>query len=623
MIMDPFEHSDEIHLTLISNAIVTHPENTLFRFKNSLALPLRVSVGDEWEVALQSLSLSNALDYDGFEEDIAEEEAVQSRLKRLTQLKLNEEDLEVTSSAFLIEQYMDSEESMEKIKETLINFISHRDHYRQRFYQEQKTLDEEMQKLKTHGNVPKLVQNKIDTFIVTRARRNRLKRLVRKLNTVFVAYTLNKHLTSLSPVFLELDQIETESGAGKEIAQFYLNGEGPSVFVNYTPTIKCFFPLNHSYLSTIAVNITDLRGHTLRGRAANPSVVNLTLRKKKKANGMNKDGYEYRTCYVRNDDGDHPLNFHADLPSFLSKCGVSNPWEVALVKSSLPHRLLHLAGKYVIQVIERYQARKGKLVHQLPAEEVLDLITKSREDSRYYFKSHEVQFEHNPSADDLIELLSSILGEVDQQNDETHRREYLKFYRFNVRKSGKRIKITANRRLIILLPNVLAVVLGFQNQVLMLDEHYCCLELRDKGQSSEEGAERVPDVSPDNPISDPEVLKTMDDRYAIRAQFPLVVDMLVPQNLLLYADFITPSLVGNAYGQYLTNIPLTRDHSFYSEYSPMHPEYHKLNTNALQRVGFKMLHTDGTVPVLEYQTTTQIISKYQTILTLSFRRRIE
>lgn len=625
--MDPFEVdcSEEAHVTLVSNAARAHPENTLFNFTNSLAIPLQVGLGDEWEVALQSISVSNALGYD-FKEDAEEERKISERLDRLTEAPsypLEEDDVENTSAEFLIGQYWHSEEAMEKIKEALVRFVKNRDRIRKRFFTQQKELDERLEALTTYAPLTKLEQNAVDAFTLTRARRDRLNRLVAKLQTVYVAYTLNKHLTSYSPVYLELEEVSTEWLSGKEIAQFNLNADSDSVFVNYTPRIKCFFPLKNRYLPKLSARIKDGRGNTLSGKAGNPTVINLTLRKKRRRNAMNREEYEYRTCYVQSEPGQSPVNFYADLPSFLTEYGVSTAWEMALVKSSVPHRILHLPGKYRIEVVERFQERPERMLHHMDLEVVQDLIRKSREDSRYYFKSHEFEFEHNPSINDLIELLSSVLGEADQQNNPTavNARQYSKFYRFKARKQTSRVKITGNRRLVVIMPNPLAACLGFQNQVIVLDDHNCCLELRDKADRVD--GEKVPDISPDNIISDLEELKKHEERYAIRAQFPADTDLLTPQNLLLYTDCITSSLVGNSYGQYLTNIPLSRsNNSFFSEFACLHPEYHKLNTNALDRVNFKLLETAGTVPVFQYANTSQIISNYQSIFTLSFRRKI-
>ena len=45
----------------MSNANLAHPENTLFKFTNVLAIPLRTPPGERWEIALHSLAVSNLL----------------------------------------------------------------------------------------------------------------------------------------------------------------------------------------------------------------------------------------------------------------------------------------------------------------------------------------------------------------------------------------------------------------------------------------------------------------------------------------------------------------------------------------------------------------------------------
>ena len=62
--MDPFDYGkrNEISISLMSNANLAHPKNTLFKFTNVLAIPLRTPPGERWEIALHSLAVSNLLD---------------------------------------------------------------------------------------------------------------------------------------------------------------------------------------------------------------------------------------------------------------------------------------------------------------------------------------------------------------------------------------------------------------------------------------------------------------------------------------------------------------------------------------------------------------------------------
>ena len=58
-----------------------------------------------------------------------------------------------------------------------------------------------------------------------------------------------------------------------------------------------------------------------------------------------------------------------------------------------------------------------------------------------------------------------------------------------------------------------------------------------------------------------------------------------------HPDFLvsfTDGLIGNAFGQYLTNIPIS--------YEPKNLEYHPLKTDDLSNVRFRMYQTNGSMP---------------------------
>ena len=90
-------------------------------------------------------------------------------------------------------------------------------------------------------------------------------------------------------------------------------------------------------------------------------------------------------------------------------------------------------------------------------------------------------------------------------------------------------------------------------------------------------------------------------------------NFLIPQNLLLYADCVVPSLVGNVYGSYLTNIPIPRVHTDpvdipYTVYEPKNLEFHPLQRNQLDSVRMRLLKTDGNPPQFTVNNTQMFIS---------------
>jgi len=61
--MDPFEKTktDEVHLTLISDAGTVDSKNTAYKIKNKLAIPLQTSGDQKWELSLQFISMSKKI----------------------------------------------------------------------------------------------------------------------------------------------------------------------------------------------------------------------------------------------------------------------------------------------------------------------------------------------------------------------------------------------------------------------------------------------------------------------------------------------------------------------------------------------------------------------------------
>jgi len=90
----------------------------------------------------------------------------------------------------------------------------------------------------------------------------------------------------------------------------------------------------------------------------------------------------------------------------------------------------------------------------------------------------------------------------------------------------------------------------------------------------------------------------LEKNVTTKANREIDVDFMVPQNLLMYTDCVVPSLIGNVYGQYLTNIAINRynNKSPYVVYEPTNLEYHPLQICDLGNVTFRLLKTDGTFP---------------------------
>ena len=188
-----------------------------------------------------------------------------------------------------------------------------------------------------------------------------------------------------------------------------------------------------------------------------------------------------------------------------------------------------------------------------------------------------------------------------------------------------RLRFTSNRRLVLILPIDYAFVLGFEDRASPLDENTCFIELYDTApdpSTSELRFVPLPEAyyhRKERTAMEIAMVKE-EQRYAVETVVPINMDLVQPQNLMLYADCIRPSLVGNAYGQFLTTIPILKQQDFFSEYVPQCGKYHALTSTTVDRVQFQLLQTDGsrTQPTIQYRDK---LKSYRTYLTLSFRRK--
>ena len=79
--------------------------------------------------------------------------------------------------------------------------------------------------------------------------------------------------------------------------------------------------------------------------------------------------------------------------------------------------------------------------------------------------------------------------------------------------------------------------------------------------------------------------------------------------------------MGNAYGQFLTTIPILKQQDYFSENAPQRAEYHPLTSTTVDHVHFQLLQTDGsrTQPTIQYIDK---LKSYRSYFTLSFRKKV-
>jgi hypothetical protein len=603
--MDPFKqnNSDEMHVTLISNAINSHPENTLYNFRNVLAVPMNLPINDTWLVGLLSIGISNKLTYS--------EDKIRKNVKEVfddkTKQKMENEPNEFLEHSF-------SEERLELIK----HFVTSSKALTNKRRKELGEIREKIKKLRNQPSTyydeyshPK-INEQMDQLLIAQSEYKDALRGKQIFKAIYVGFGLKKINARESPVFIELEQVSDKQCGGKAIGFLTLKKN----FVQHTPPVKTYFPLENNYLSCLELRVKDVDGNILAGIPSHPTIANLSLKKKKRGKSSN-NMYEYHTCCVYSTAEESPSDFHVSLPNFLSEMGINNEWEMALIKSSTPHRFVDVPPELYLEIVERHHSDLERTIYDMTVEEIQDLTKKSKANENYLQVTKKINMKHNLNKADWIELLIDLFGDMEEDQ---HALANNNLHHYYISEKKGRIEITSAKQLIITMPNYLALALGLQEQVVLLDANFCCLELQD----TKKGEEMIKPgkISPSQQ-KDPAFKTKYENRFIFKGENDIDLNIIKPQTLLVYANCITPSLVGNSYGQYLTNIALDRSESFYSEYSSIHPEYHKLNTNKVNRVRFKLYLIDGREPQYEHADLPRAIEKYRTHLMLSLRRKIK
>ena len=643
--MDPFEHGkrDEISISLMSNANRAHPENTLFKFTNVLAIPLRTPPGEKWEIALHSLAVSNLLDQKtGIQQEIKSlsdraeipadvdemlaeltkkprEQLVEADIRRNIEARKNEIDAFADRPNFKTFVQTNLQRRVPQLKQTTLSIA--------KLTKDIAGMVKQLDGWKSQA-ADRLYNQKKTQLRIARQDQKMLREIVHHLYAHVTILKQSDIAAAVSPFFLELGEVDSREHIDGKIAAFFtmkMSGDGGSddsdeepggnLFTFYTPTVKTFFPLQNQYIPSLSARFCDLHGRTLAGQAANPTVIRLTLRRV----DMEAE-YEYHSCYVNSRPNDNPLDFYARLPPFLYESGTINEWEMALVKSIVPKELLLMPEKRYVKLIERPSA-DGLLnptpLNQMSLTELKEMIADAENDrgSPSYTGGEEISFDYNPKAIDILTAINHAF-----RSFEKHATRSVPKYKLDMGiTADQKVSMTSNRPLIIVLPITIVAALTLHERAIYLNDTYCCLEFEDQTPS-------LPPILASNTLRpDLSVLEKQEDRYRLKGGV-INLSVIKPQNLLLHVDCISPTLIGNSYGQYLSNVPLDNKHYAFAEHAPIHPEYHELNTNGINHVAFKLFHVDGSLPQLyagDVMKKVYSTTNYRSFFTLSFRRKIK
>ena len=103
------------------------------------------------------------------------------------------------------------------------------------------------------------------------------------------------------------------------------------------------------------------------------------------------------------------------------------------------------------------------------------------------------------------------------------------------------------------MPFMLAIILGMETDVRMLDEDQCYVEFADS-ESPNTAEECDPSRIGKTTVAK---IKAEHRRYHYEGNIISLLTAYKPQNLLIECNCINPTIVGNAYGQHLSYVPLS------------------------------------------------------------------
>lgn len=613
------EEKKEIGITLLSNNDdETEYDHNVYEFRNNLAIPLETrNIEEEWQIALQSITTTNLI-----YKRKALERAFDYRKFRHNEGYFKMEKEKTIKDIITI---FNDPATYQLGRNILGTYATSLNAMREDIY----LLKVKIRKLESNRKTIAKRQNSDALQLQYKRLTRKQKALKLRKKNVAIIYKyyyiakINALIRFISPIFVHLSELKEDNICHKIMDYFHLKNNRLD-FTTYRPNILTFFPLKSTYLNSLLVSLTDCYQRPLNNNTYVISPTILALRLQPKI--MEENTYEYRTCFINNEWGEDPTDFYASLPSYLSECAKRNEWEMALLKCSIPHNFHLITNKMKIQIVERYRFNQQSEVfdgeefleplYLYETEDVVHIINTSINDENYYSGEVNMTFEYNPTIEDIVEVLEEALNNVKK----------FKFpinfgggdYYTDMTYESDRIAIKSNRRLIIILPSIFASVLGIDNNKLInLGNDTSCIEMDDYWGNMPE----MRFVLPSQIENYDESVIREHERYYLFCKKEVNVNLLEIQNLLVYANCIEESLIGNSFGQYLTNIPIIRDENeYFTEYTPLHPEYHKMSSNNLERVTFQLTDTKGNKPKLMYQS---LLNHYKTYLTLSFRRKIK
>ena len=360
--------------------------------------------------------------------------------------------------------------------------------------------------------------------------------------------------------------IDPKHGQPPELAKLIVPKYDPvkQSTLTYHPQTNEYFNLTSSDISKIDIEITDPFGNSVRAATGQSTVVVLKFRK------MRHNHMEYNT--LRLESIGNPLDFRIRFPDSLLKDGQINPWEVALAKITYPPHFSPFPkdGSFPLALYRRTEKFQ---------EWLNDYTNKTKMREALAQKSFEIA--SYPKADQLktvgkfINYMQTEITAVCDEHD---------WVRITLGNSNGHLSITSTNDIVLQFPVNIGMALGISTA-----------KTHQVGQS---------------------MLLDLKKGKSFKGDYKVDPNVMIPKNLLIYTDCVEPSLIGNVYGQYLTNIPvpISNINELLVSYEPKNLEFHRIQTGDLGNVNFQILQTDGNYPALANDN-------YKIFMTLLFRKK--
>ena len=357
-------------------------------------------------------------------------------------------------------------------------------------------------------------------------------------------------------LFIECDQIIPKYEPRRILSSFvipptHIRGE----FFHYEPETEEYFDLATTDINFFNIKILNANAEKISRTASQPTIIVLKFKK------MTNETSSYT---VTIDNGtQNPEQFYAKFPLLSALQNVSTKWEMAVSRVSF------------VPLFRKFPSGGFDITLVTDVDDFLSKLTTHTWDSYLSEKPKQtanLKYAEHFTPQTLLAPISEAVQALAKKAGLTGKMVINDFDQISFKIAPSTMTEELKKKpYLLILPEELIYVLGFDNEGIIFNNGYGALP-------SNYGKK-------------------------LTARRNLDINFLVPQNLLLYVDCVKPSLVGNAYGKYLTNIPIPiRDASqdaldlSYIVYEPKNLEFHPLKQNDIDHVLVQLLKVDGKPP---------------------------